>query len=192
MRASRSSHARSGTLLTLALVVLLLGGPRGEDGAHRRAHPLGPLAELAADLEWIRFQRAHLRGDEPAALLHAERALAWNPREARGWRILSAHVGLFLASVEREPDPAERARLLAWAVRLTQEGERRAGDPGSLAFHRGLLLLTHADVDPEIAWPGGGPALLAAAVASFERAASFAVPGAADLAEGVRHRIESP
>jgi len=190
--ATRLRLVRDLAVAAAAATTLLLGfQPRPGDPTVSPGL-LGPLGELVADVEWIRFQRAHLRGDEALALVHAERALTWNPTESRGWRLLSSHLGLFLASVEREPDPTERARLLAWAVRLTVEGEQRARDPGMLAFHRGLLLLTHADLDPDLDWPGGTREVLEQAAAAFEGASALGVEDAGALAADCRRRIEEP
>jgi len=149
---------------------------------------LGPFARLAADLSWIGFERARLDGRTELALTRAERALALAPGDARGWDLFGSVLGLDLASVEREPEPARRRRWLEAGLDALRRGEERVAEPGRLALVEGVLLLTHAEQDPELPWPGGRAGLWRDAAAAGERAARLGVPEGADLAAYARER----
>lgn len=140
---------------------------------------LGPFADLAGNLEWIRFHRARLRGDQERALLHAENALQLRPEATAGWQLLAAHLGFFLASTEREPDPATRRGWFEAALEVTRRGAARAEEPAELQLYRGLLFLTKAEADAAI-WPTGADGLLAEAEAAFREAAEAGHPDAPD------------
>jgi len=141
---------------------------------------LGPFAELGSNLQWIRFQRARLAGDQERAFLHAENALALRPTATEGWQLLAAHLGYFLASPAREPDPDTRLAWFRAGLEVTRRGETVAEHPEALMLMRGILLLNKAELDPEI-WPGGAAGLLAEAEAAFRAARDAGEPDAEDF-----------
>jgi hypothetical protein len=151
---------------------------------------LGPVAELAASVQWIRFQKARLEGRPDLALARAESALELAPENPAGWRMLSSHLALFLSSPEREPDPALRLRWFRAGIEVARTGQARADDPADLAIWRSVLFSTKAEVDPELPWPGGTAALWEEAARALEEAAELGAPGVGELAEILRERIE--
>jgi hypothetical protein len=184
-------RARRAVAWVLALGLLLLPGalvPAQDADRTPVQRFLGPVAELVASIEWVRCERARRRGREDLALLHAERALALAPSDTAGWDRLASHLGFDLASSTREPDPARRSQWLAAALAVCERGAERADDPRTLSILRGLLCAVHADLDPDIAWPGGARALWLEAARSFDRAASLGHASAAELAAGARAR----
>lgn len=133
---------------------------------------IGPVAELAAEVQWVRYEGALTRGEEAHALALAESALALAPRVSAGWQHLAAHLGYDLASRTVEPDPARRRVWLAAAESTLTRGAAAAARPAELLLFHALLLASKADVDPELA-PGGKAELLARSRALFEQAAEL-------------------
>lgn len=189
-----------------ALVLVLALWPALAGGAPREAAPAA-FARLAADLDWIRFQRARRAGDAPAALRHASRALERAPRETAGWELLVGYLGYELAapaaSSATPDDPAGpradalalRRGWLAAALALTQEGERRGADGHALRTARAVLLWNKALHDPALGLEPDDPAGDAAAGATrlLERsAAAFRSAGEEALAAAVLQRAASP
>jgi hypothetical protein len=171
-------------LWALAAVLCLAPGlwaPR--EGAARESTPrarlLAPFTELAARVQWIRFQRAVLAGRPELAIARAESALALEPRSTAGWDLLASYLGFDLASPEREPDPERRLGWVRAALAVARRGEVSATEPGRLALLRGLVLQTHAELDPELPWPDGARALWTDAAAAFEEASALGVDAAA-------------
>ena len=164
----------------------LAPAPQGYDGgvppgAVRRL--AGPFAGLLSDVWWIRFDRARMKGRIELALAHAETALWLDPRETEAWELLASYLALNLASVESEPDPAQRRAWVEAGLGVAERGEALARDPAALVFLQGLLLQVKADTDPDLGWPGGSAALWGEAEARYLRAASLGHPQAA-LAAG--------
>ena len=141
---------------------------------------LGPFAELGSNLQWIRFQRARLDGDQERAFLHAENALALRPTATAGWQLFASHLGFFLASEAREPDPATRLAWFRAGIEVTRRGEVVAERPGELMLLRGILFLNKAERDPEI-WPAGASGLLSEAEDAFRAAMDAGEPAAEDF-----------
>ena len=162
----------------LALVPFACPPPRAPE--HARLLLLEPFAELAAELQWLRFHSATLRGEEARALELAESALALDPRASDGWQTLAAHLAFDLASREREPDLARRRAWFEAGLAVLARGAARAARPAELELLRGLILTAKAEGDPELD-PGGAPALRARATAAFERAAALGDARAAEL-----------
>jgi len=167
-----------------------LGTPTPAPGSPG-ARLLGPFSRLAAQVQWIRFQRARLRGDDVEALERAQAALALDPGPSEGWQALAAHLALDLAAPEREPDVARRARLLAAGLSVLEQGARVAEHPAELELARGLLLYTKSQVDPAVD-PRGEPGLLLDATRALERSAALGSRTAADLAGELRARLATP
>lgn len=138
---------------------------------------LGPLAELASSVQWIRFQRAVLRGEEARALALAQSALELAPRSTDGWKCLASHLGLFLASPTRESDLERRRALFRAALETIREGVERAAEPGELHLFFGLLLLNKAELDPSVS-PAGEDGLLREAESAFREARRAGHPDA--------------
>ncbi len=151
---------------------------------------LGPLAELASSVQWIRFQRAHLRGEEARALVLARSALELSPRSTDGWRCLASHLGLFLASPTREGDLERRRAFFRAALETLHEGVERAAEPEELQLFRGLLLLNKADLDPSVS-PDGEGGLLREAERAFREARRAGHPDAVDFERFIGERYAS-
>ena len=169
--------------LALALVPFACPPPRAP--APARLWLLGPFAELVAELQWLRFHVASRRGEEARALELAEGALALDPRASEGWQTLAAHLVFDLASRAREPELARRRAWFEAGLAVLAQGAERAARPAELELLRGLVLFDKAERDPELD-PLGAPALRAAAVAAFERAAALGEARAAELLPQVR------
>ncbi len=170
-------------VIGLLLAPGLLWPAKSEEPARSPLHRLlGPIAELASHVQWIRFQRARLAGRQELAIARAESALRLAPEDAAGWEYLSYHYAHVLSSPEREPDPERRLRWFRAAIEVTRRGELRVDSPGDLAFQRGLLFSSKALIDPELPWPGGVRGLWSAAAEAFEEA------GVAELAALARER----
>lgn len=141
---------------------------------------LGPASELGRSLQWVRFQRALLRGNQPRALALAESAIALDPSATDGWQLLAAHLGYFLASPEREHAPERRRMWLQAALEVTRRGAQQASHPEELHLQRGLMLLSKLDLDPQVD-PAGPTGLLAGAIEALRQAAQLGSPAAQEL-----------
>lgn len=137
-------------------------------------HLLGPLAPIAAQVQWVRGHAARLAGDQGRAFLLMESAVRFEPRSTTAWITLSNQLGLQLASSESGRSPEERAEWLRAACSVLKQGETYARHPEGLALHRGLLLVSHAETDPNLAWEGGILGLWSQATEAFERAQKLA------------------
>ena len=162
----------------------LAAGP--EPGPVRRL--FGPFAGLAAELQWVRFNRARGAGREELAIAHAETAIELDPSAARGYELFALHLALDQGSAESEPDPERRAAWLAAGLAVAARGEAHADDPGALAFLQGFLLHVKAEADPELVWPGGAAELWRQAAQHYARAAALGHPGADAAAAYARER----
>lgn len=176
-------------LALVAAAVALAPPPRGKSSSVGLAL-LGPFAPLARDVQWIRFQRAHLLGNEEQAIRFAESALALDPATTDGWRLLAAHLALFHGSPERTPDPVQRRAWFRAGLAVAQRGSEQAEEPGELDLWRGLILADRADLDPPVD-PEGARGLLEEAVLAFEAAARRGHPAGEDLAAEARRALAS-
>ncbi len=131
---------------------------------------LGPVAALAASVQWVRADVAFRRGRVELFLARAETALALAPESADGWSYLAMNQAFTLASPEREPDPARRLAWVRAGLTTAAEGERVASAPGELAILAGTIMVKTASLDPDLPWPGGLAAIWEAAAGHFERA----------------------
>ena len=164
------------------------GAPAGSSLTMRLA---GPLAGPLAAAQWVRVDLAMRAGRTDLALARAETAFALNPTSTSGWFFLSRHLAFDLSSPEREPDADARLRWVEAALAIAERGERTADDPAELAFWQGLVLARTAEVDPQLAWPGGVAGMWSAAVEHFARAARGGHPEAAAAAELARRARDS-
>lgn len=165
-----------------ALLILhsTLAGPPDatthEPGPLRRL--IGPFAALAADVQWVRFERARRMGMPDLAIAHAEAALGLDPLDARGWDLLAAHLALDLGSPATEADPRRRLAWLEAGLAAAARGEERCDDPAALAFLQGYLLHVKAENDAQVDWPGGAGGLWRSAAEHYARAAQLGYPSA--------------
>ena len=176
--------------------LLLVALSAGLDGTlpERRSSSLalrlfGPLAELAARVQWVRARSAMIEGRSDLALARGTVALELDPGDSEGWMLLAWHLSLERASLQREPD---RARRLAWlraGLDLARRGEASAREPEQLALWRGLVLTQFALEDEPLDWPGGVAGLWEAAAAAYERAAELGYPDGEELAGKARARV---
>ncbi len=159
-------------------VALVLGallwpwGPAPRDPRALAPRLLGPVASLAASVQWVRFDVTVQEGQFESAYAIAERALTLDPRAPQGWMHLASHLAYFRASAENEPQPERRRQWIAAALELLQRGAGQTSEPAELAFMRGLVLYTVAQIDAEqgLGWPGGRSAALSAAIQAFQNA----------------------
>jgi hypothetical protein len=91
---------------------------------------VGPIASLAANLEWVRVDDALRLGRPELAYARAEIALAIAPGDAEGWMFLAHHFAYERASIRREPDRAARSRWIDAALDLLSRGEKSARRAG--------------------------------------------------------------
>ncbi len=149
---------------------------------------LGPVAALAASVQWVRADVAFRRGRVELFLTRAETALALAPESADGWSYLAMNQAFSLASPEREPDPARRLAWIRAGLATAAEGERVALAPGELAVLAGTIMVKTAALDPDLPWPGGLTAIWEAAADHFERAGrlGFDASMSADLSAAAR------
>ena len=183
------------------LVLAFLAAPNllreEHDSTHNRevsslsSRLLGPFSELAAQIQWIRVQQAALEGSSELALVRAEKALALDPTATEGWRFVAAYLALDLGSPNREADPSRRRALIQQALEICERGEASARSPEQLALWSGILLLTHAETDPDLDWPGGEAQLWKATARAFEHAVELGSLDAVPLAEQARERMLS-
>lgn len=166
----------------LAVAVLLVPwwsddeAERAPDSIARRL--LGPVASLAASVQWVRFDVALRDGANERAYAIAETALTLDPGAYQGWYALARHLVFDRASRESEPDPAARRRWIRAGLEVLERGQRFARDPGELAFSEAEILgyYVAAIPDDELGWPGGPEAALEAAIDAFDRSAALGHP----------------
>lgn len=166
------------------------------DGALRPASALerllGPVAGLAAGVQWVRFDVALARGDTARAYARAESALRLEPGDPRGWIFFAHHLVYERGSVLREPDPAIRARWIEAGLDTLRRGEKETDDPGALLFERGVALAFQASLaDEDRAWPRSAAQAWRLAAEAFESAAQLGTLRAAEAAGLARARAEA-
>lgn len=181
--------------VALALIVAPIAlerRPREQRSLAERA--LGPIAGLAASIEWVRADHALRHERFELAYARAEHALALAPRAPEGWKFLARHFAFQRASPQREPDPSVRRQWLQAAFDVLERGEKVVRPGGELAFERGLILLDCAEIAtlPTVApeerpWPGRASATYEQAARAFARAAERGHPQGRENAE-LAHR----
>jgi hypothetical protein len=150
---------------------------------------LGPVAELAARVQWVRARASMVAGRTDLALARGEVAIELDPGDTSGWTDLAWHLALERGSLQRERDPVRRLAWIRAGLDLARRGEERAREPGELALWQGLVLVQLAREDEPPDWPGGVAGLWADAAEHFERAARLGQRDGAELARGARARI---
>jgi hypothetical protein len=150
---------------------------------------LGPVAGIAADVQWVRVDAALRRGDTAVAYARADTALRIDPGAARGWIFLAHHLVHERASIEREPDPQARARWIQTALETLARGEGLARDRGAVAFATGVTWAFLGSLpDEDRPWPASAAEAWARAAEAFERAAAAGHPLGAEAVERMRAR----
>lgn len=147
-------------------------GPGRRDPRPLAPRLLGPVASLVASVQWVRFDVAVQEGHFESAYAIAEGALSIDPRAPQGWMHLASHLAYFRASAENEPQPERRRRWIEAALEVLARGEGQSSEPAELAFMRGLVLYTVAEIEAEqgLGWPGGRSAARSAAIQAFHAA----------------------
>jgi len=152
---------------------------------------LGPVAGLAASVQWVRFDAALQRGDTASAYARAEGALRLDPSDPQGWIFLARHLVYERGSIHREPGKDARARWIEAGLATLRRGEEHARDPGALLFERGVVLAYQASLpDADRAWPGDEAEAWSASSDAFAAAAASGTPDAAQAAVLARDRAE--
>ncbi len=146
---------------------------------------LGPVAGVAAGVEWVRFDAALARGRPDLAYRRAERALALDPGATDGWSYYASHLVYDRGSPSHEPDPARRWAWIRAGLDVLRRGEATARAPEELVLYRAVVHRTVADA-------GGSPEADAAAHAAraeelFAEAAARGMDLAAEVLESLRH-----
>ena len=201
-----SARLRGSPRLSLGLGVVLLIAPFGlamwgptarwirpEDGKTRAAmgptqRALGPLASVAASIEWVRFREALLDGDTTRAYAIAEGALALDPSGEGGWLDYAHHLIFVRGSFAENETPAGRRQWIQAGLDLLERGEAVCRRPGELAFTAGLIRTGYlASIpDEDLGWPGGPEALLEQGTQDLQRAAAAGRTGAVETLTALR------
>lgn len=167
------------TAFALTGAGLLVASPERSRGL------LGPIAGVAAGVEWVRFDAALSRGRTDLAYRRAERALALDPAATGGWSYYASHLVFDRGSASVEEDPARRWAWIRAGLDVLERGERTARAPEELVLYRAI-------VHRAVAEGGGSPELDAAghaalADALFADAAARGLDLAAEARESLRH-----
>jgi hypothetical protein len=150
---------------------------------------LGPVASLAASVEWVRVDVALRHGEEARAYAMAETALRIDPSDPEGWIFLAHHLIYERASLLREPDAGRRAAWIRAGLETLARGERESRDPGEILFERGVALAFLGSLaDADRAWPASAEEAWTLAADAFDRAAARGEPRAAEAARLARER----
>lgn len=159
---------------------------RASMGPTQRA--LGPLASVAASIEWVRFRGALLRGDMAAAYAIADAALALDPSGEGGWLEYAQHLIFVRGSFAENETPAGRRGWITSGLELLRRGEALCRTPGELAFAAGLIRTGYLATipDEDLGWPGGPEALLRQGTADLQRAAALGHRGAVGTLDALR------
>ena len=165
-------------------------GPRDAEaraamGPVQRA--LGPLASVAASIEWVRFRAVLRAGDTARAYAIADSALELDPLGQGGWLDYAQHLIFERGSFLENETPEGRRRWIQAGLELLARGETLCSTPGELAFTAGLIRSGYlAGIpDGDLGWPGGPDALLAQGRADLERAVASRRKGAAEVLEAL-------
>lgn len=182
-----------GWVAVLALLVLSLGPDGRAAGRSPARSPierlLGPVASLAASVQWVRVDVALRHGEEARAYAMAETALRIDPSDPEGWIFLAHHLIYERASLLREPDAARRAAWIRAGLETLARGERSSRDPGAILFERGVALAFLGSLeDRDRAWPASAQEAWSLAADAFDRAAAAHHPSAAEAARLARQR----
>jgi hypothetical protein len=174
----------------VALGLIVFGYSQTKHAENTKRSWLGPFAPIAAQVQWVRAEQAIASGFPGRAIDFMESAVDLNPKSGSGWITLADHLGLYLASAEAGWPMETRAYWLETALEVTRRGQSWARHPDALAFHRGMLLLSHARLVEPLTWRDSPHALWEDAVAAFDEAEELGHPGAEAAAEYARAQIQ--
>lgn len=162
--------------------------PSARAAMGRAQRSLGPLASVAASVEWARFRRALLRGETAEAYVIADRALALDPSGEGGWLNYAQHLIFERGSFAENETPEGRRRWIKSGLELLKRGEALCRTPAELAFMSGLIRTGYlAPIpDSDLGWPGGPTGLLAEGTEDLQRAATAGHTGATETLEALR------
>lgn len=156
---------------------------------------LGPFAESAANVQWIRADAAWRRGRHADGYELASSALDLAPDSPAGWIFLARHFAYERAALEREADPAARRLWMQAAFDVLDRGSPAADLHGALSFERGVLASFLAEIaasdavpEAERPWPGTAAELFEAAARAYEEAARKGDPDGRNAARDARER----
>jgi hypothetical protein len=150
---------------------------------------LGPIATLAASVEWIRADLALRAADFPVAYARAETALEIEPSRTEAWIFLAHHFIFERASLGRELDSAERRAWVEAGLGVLDRGLHVSAEPAEIAFYRGAVFDYLAAIpDADRPWNGDARAALLEAAKSFDEAAALGLERASEYAELARTR----
>jgi hypothetical protein len=184
-----------GVVAAAGLLVASLAGTRGDSsGADRPVlrRILGPVASLAAGVQWVRVDVAIRREDYARAYERAETALALEPEDSAGWIYLAHHLIYERASLSREPDREARARWIRAGIETLERGERASRDAGEVYFEHGVALAFLGSLaDEDRAWPKSAAEAWELAARAFEDAAARGVASATKAAALARERASA-
>ena len=134
----------------------------------------GPLAPLAAQVQWVRAHSALAHGQGARAFTLMRSAIALEPASTTAWILMANQLGLQLASPESGRSADERAAWLRAALATLEEGQAEVPHPQVLALHGAILMMSHAETDPDLPWPDGTRGLYADAADQARRALELA------------------
>lgn len=166
----------------LSLCGLWREPPRGERGW------LGPIAGLAASVEWVRFESALSRGRTDLAYQRAEHALELDPASTDGYAFFASHLVFDRGSAEVEHDPERRWDWIRAGLDVMQRGELSAREPARLVLYRGLVHAALAESGGSIAHTADEHGRLAFEL--FEQAGAMGLDIAAELSRSLEHDHE--
>jgi len=180
--------------IAIGAVLLAVSGTWLASPAKSRSW-LGPLAPVAAQVQWVRADGAVHAGLSGEALRLMESAIELDPSSTAGWIALGDHLGLYLASAESGASMEIRASWLQTALDLTLRGQDWVQHPEFLALYRGLLLVSHGDLEESLDWGGhtgveARIALFQEACIAFEEAGALGHPDGEEIAQYALVMIE--
>jgi len=159
--------------LAAGLFLLVAAGLRPQPPAAPPALA-GPLAPLAAQVQWVRAHSALAHGQGARAFVLMRSAVALEPSSPSAWILMANQLGLQLASPESGRPADERAAWLRAALATLEEGQAEVERPEALALHGAILLMSHAETDPDLPWPDATRGLFADAADQARRALALA------------------
>lgn len=176
-----------GITIWLGAIALSLAGLWREPQAGSSGF-LGPIASLAASVEWVRFDTALSRGRTDLAYERAEHALELDPASTDGWAFFAGHLVFDRGSAEVEHDPERRWEWIRAGLELLQRGELTAREPQRLVLYRALVHAALAESGGSFAFTADQHADLARGL--FARAGDMGLDLGAELSQSFEHEHE--
>lgn len=159
--------------------------PPGDSSLAERL--LGPIAETAALVQWVRVDEAWRAGRVDLCDARAAFALRLAPGEPSGWSYYGRHLVFDRGSILREPDRRAREFWVRAGLDVLAQGERVSRAPGRIAFQRAVVFLALSQMeDEERSLPITRAEAWTSAAEAFERAAAAGEPLAEEAARRAR------